>query len=427
VKRPCTNHSELATYLAWPWAPLALPRPNPAKGRLIAGSRTEARRYRCAMSAGRTLCFVGTYTHANRGGYPPVANGKGIYVFELKDSGEIVPVKVDGSNANVIECESNPSFLTTAPTSRDSDILLFASHELADRGKVSSWSLRAHSAGVEVTLKGVEDAKGGVTCHVSYVSSHSRLLAANYFGGEHLVSFSVTASGALQEGAQTCSHGEAGSCVVKHRQGDPHPHGVFPTKEGSVYLCDLGVDKVFQFRFSNEGRLVPSSNSLSLQPGSGPRHLALTSNAEYAYVLNELSNTVSACQQTTANGLREIGIYSTLPSEFTGHSQCAEIEIHPNDRWVYASNRGHDSIAVFHICSQDGTLSIAAICKLRGKEPRNFRIAPNGRFILVANQYSDSIDIYRLDADIGILTEVVSTNHIGSPVAISFSPVPQQP
>jgi 6-phosphogluconolactonase len=213
--------------------------------------------------------------------------------------------------------------------------------------------------------------------------------------------------------------------VNKERQSGPHAHVVALSPDNRFALvADLGLDRVFAYRVdSSKGGLAPNDPPfVKLAPGSGPRHLAFRSDAKFVYSLNEMLSTVTTFRYDAARGsLKELQTLSTLPPGWSGSSTTAEIVVHPNARFLYASNRGDDSIAIFRIDPRRGTLTFVDRTPTQGKTPRNFAIDPSGMFLLAANQDSGSIVTFRIDAQTGRLTSTGDSLEVPSPVCILFA------
>jgi 6-phosphogluconolactonase len=214
----------------------------------------------------------------------------------------------------------------------------------------------------------------------------------------------------------------AGSGPDRERQQGPHAHSVMLDRANRfAFSCDLGTDKVMVYRFDPRmGALSPNAPpSISMKPGAGPRHLAFHPRRPFVYVLNELDSTVTALAHDPARGtLRELQTLSALPREFTGANTGADIHCTPDGRFLYCSNRGHDSLAAFVVDARTGTLRSVGHTPSGGKTPRNFVIDPTGRFLIVANQQSDNVVTLRLDPRTGALRPTGQVAQIPSPVCL---------
>jgi 6-phosphogluconolactonase len=353
--------------------------------------------------------YVGTYTRAP---------SKGIYAYRFRTAtGEVTPLAAEGLAAET----ENPSFLAVHPNQR----FLYAVNEIsryegADAGSVSAFAIdRATGA---LTLLNRVSSRGGGPCHLSIDRSGKWLFVANYGGGS-VAAFPVENDGKLGEASAFFQH--AGSSVNKARQSGPHGHAVVVSPDNRFVLAaDLGLDRVFAYRLDPKaGGLVPGSPPFSaVPPGSGPRHLEIRPDGKFAYVLNEMLSSVGAYRYHAGRGtLDPVQTVSTLPDGFTAENSGAEIAVHPNAKFVYTSNRGHDSIAVFRSDRAKGTLTAAGHVSTQGKTPRNFAIDPSGRFLVAANQNSGTLVIFRIDQQTGALTPTGSTVQVPSPVCVVFA------
>jgi len=215
-----------------------------------------------------------------------------------------------------------------------------------------------------------------------------------------------------------------GSSIDPRRQAGPHAHSVTLDPTGRfAFVPDLGLDKLVIYRFDAlRGTLHPNATpSLDVEPGAGPRHLAFHPDGRFAYLVNELGSTVAALSYDGSAGTFErLQTVRTLPEGHRGESTCADIHVAPSGRFVYASNRGHDSIAIHRIDAQRGTLDLVGHHATNGKTPRSFAIDPAGRFLVAANQDSDSIVSFRIDADSGKLQPTGQAAHVPTPVCVKF-------
>ncbi|MBK7999372.1 MAG: lactonase family protein [Verrucomicrobia bacterium] len=355
------------------------------------------------------LVYFGTYTGAK---------SKGIYVsrFDTK-SGEL-------SKAELAAETPSPSFLAVHPGNR----YLYAVNEVGKfegkpAGSVSSFSLDAKSG--KLSLINVQSSRGGAPCHIIVDKSGRNVLVANYSGGSVAV-LPVLKTGALEPASAFVQH--VGSSMNKSRQEAPHAHGIYlDGRNRFAYVPDLGLDQYLIYRFdSGKGTLTPAAPPFaSVVSGSGPRHFALHPSGRFAYGINEMVCTVTAfsCDPKTG-ALTTLETLSTLPpgEAFKGSFSTAELFCHPSGRFLYGSNRGHDTIAVYAIDQKLGKLSYVENASTKGKTPRSFGIDPTGRWLLAANQSSDTVFVFAIDANTGRLTATGQSIEVGSPVSVSFVP-----
>jgi 6-phosphogluconolactonase len=358
-----------------------------------------------AREASPTLVYVGTYTGAK---------SKGIYLFALDPhTGALTP---RGLAAETV----SPSFLALHPRGR----FLYAANEVGSfagkpGGAVSAFAIDAASG--KLALLNQQSSGGGGPCHLVVDRAGRNVLVANYGGGSVAV-LPVGKDGALGALSATMQH--AGSSVNPQRQKEPHAHSINLDPANRFALAaDLGLDKVLIYRFDpRKGTLQPNDPPFaSLKPGAGPRHFAFHPKGRYAYVINELDSTITAFAYDKKRGvLDRLQSVSTLPTGFAQASYTAEVQVHPSGKFLYGSNRGHDSIAVFAIDSKTGKLRPVEQEPTQGKTPRNFGIDPSGSFLLAANQNSDTIVVFRIDPQSGALAPTGQTVETPVPVCVKF-------
>jgi 6-phosphogluconolactonase len=351
--------------------------------------------------------FVGTYT----GGA-----SEGIYACTFDPVGG--GIRILGATGGI----EHPSFLAADPGGR----LLFAVSETGEYegkpgGSVHAFAVEA--TGGRLTHMNARPSHGADPAHLSVDAAGRFVLVANYGGGNVCV-FPVLPGGRL--GGVVASVQHAGSGPDPKRQRGPHAHSVILDPSNTrAFAADLGIDRVMVYTFDrSSGALTPAEQSaIAMRPGAGPRHLAFSPDGRRLFVVNELDSTVTALSYDAGSGaLSVLGSASTLPGGFAGANSCADIHVHPSGAFVYASNRGHDSIAVFRVEDRSGALRPVQHQSTLGTSPRNFAIDPSGRFLLAANQRSDSIVVMHVDADDGTLTPAGVTASIPSPVCIRFMP-----
>jgi 6-phosphogluconolactonase len=358
-----------------------------------------------SVSAREFLVYFGTYTGAK---------SKGIYV-----------ARFDSATGKLTEPElvaetRNPSFLAVHPNGR----FLYAVGELNDfqgkrAGAVSAFALDAKTG--KLTLLNQQPSGGQGPCHLALDSKGRCVLVANYGSGS-VALLPILKDGSIGQPISTIQH--AGSSANPQRQAGPHAHHIV-ADPGSrfVLACDLGLDKALIYRLDSKyAKLVPHDPPFaSVAPGAGPRHLAFSPNGKFAYVINELNSSITTFAYEARRGvMTELQTVSTLPEKFPGNNSCAEIEVHPSGKFVYGSNRGHDSIAVFAADRKSGKLTPVEHQSTQGKTPRHFAIDPTGRWLLAENQGSDSIVVFEIDPKTGGLNTTGRTITVGSPVCAVF-------
>jgi len=369
--------------------------------------------------AGEYRVYVGTYTEAIQFGTGEIyqGQGEGIHLFRFSsDQASLTPVSVTRG-------VKNPSFLCLAPSHR----FLYAVNELkslehGEGGMISAFSIDAESG--ELTFLNSKSTRGMDPCHVATTRDGTHVMVANYMSGSVIV-YPVEQDGRLGDESAFVQH--SGSSVHLTRQTGPHAHAsVFDAANQFVFVPDLGVDRVVAYRFDlPSGSLRPVDGaSLSMKPGAGPRHIAFSNDGGFAYVVNELDSTLTMCRYDAVSGiLSPEQTLSTLPEGFDGESSCADIHLHPSGSFVYVSNRGHDSIALFRRDHVTGMLEPLGHQMTGGETPRNFAIEPEGRVMLVANQASNHIVLFSINTESGELTPTGRETRVGSPVCIQIVPV----
>jgi 6-phosphogluconolactonase len=355
------------------------------------------------------LVYVGTYTDGT--------GSKGIYAYRYHlQTGELTPLGVAAES-------SNPSFLAVHPARP----WLYAVNELVQfegksSGAVSAYRIDPANGGL--TLLNQVASLGADPCYVSIDKTGKYVLIANYTGGS-VSTFPLLDDGRLGRASAFVQH--EGSGVDRERQEGPHAHSIDLSADNRYAItADLGTDKLMVYRFDpRTGSLSPNATgSVKVNPGAGPRHFAFHPSGRFAYALNELTSTITVFSYTPANGHLHIRQnVAMLPADFHGRNDAAEIQVHPSGTFLYASNRGHESIAVFAIDRKEGTLRLVERVPSGGKEPRFFTIDPSGERLFAANQNSGNIVIFKIDQKTGHLQPTGQVLAVPSPVAISFAPV----
>ena len=348
------------------------------------------------------LVFVGTYTKDNK--------SEGIYAFRM-DPATGAWTKL----AQTLPRLNNPSFLAIDRARHR----LFAANEVSE-GQVAA--LRFDPESGALTLLNQQSSVGKDPCHVSVAKSGRFLLVANYSSGTFSL-LPIAADGSLRPPTDTVQ--DQGTGPNKGRQEGPHAHSINFDPSGKLaYGCDLGIDKIRIFRPDTKtGKLVPSAPSfVSVHPGAGPRHFAFHPRKRFAYAINELDCTLTAFAFNPTSGvLTELQTITTLPRPYQSTDSCADIHLSPDGRFLYGSNRGHDSIAIFAVDATTGRLSVVGHESTQGKTPRNFALDPTGTFLYAANQSSDSIVAFRIDKKTGKLSATGQKTEVPSPVCIAFA------
>ena len=361
-----------------------------------------------------TLVYVGTYTGEKK--------GKGIYLFRLQTTGLEVSQNITLVPLGLAAETPSPSFLELDVQRR----LVFAVNEVntfqgKPTGSVSSF--KVDPATGKLALINQQPSMGAGPCHVVLDRTGKNLLIANYGSGSVAV-IPVAVDGRLGEPSSVIQH--SGKSVHPQRQQGPHAHCVtLDPANRFAFVCDLGLDKVMAYRFdAAQGKLTPAEPAFTAtKPGAGPRHMAFRPDGKFAYVLNEMNSTVTAFSYDAASGrLAEIQTESTLPPYYEGRNSTAEIAVHPSGKWLYVSNRGNDSVVLFDIDREKGTVSFTEEQNTGGRTPRHFGIQPNAKHLAIGNQNSDTVLVCRIDDGNGRLKPSGVFAEVPSPACVVFLP-----
>jgi len=346
--------------------------------------------------------YTGAYTDGGNGR----AEGIGVHRFDPA-TGRIEHLQTLG---NIV----NPSFLALHANGH----WLYSVAESPAAGSVVSY---ARDAGTGLlTELNRQSSEGRGPCYVSVSHAGGHALVANYGSGS-VAALPLAADGSLEPASGAVQ--QEGSSVNPDRQEGPHAHMIAPSPDGRyVYVPDLGADRVVAYTLDATGRLIPQPDGgATAEPGAGPRHFAFSPDGATCYVINELGATVTRYAYDAATGrLDPLQTESTLPEGFTDYNLCAHIVVSPDGRYVYGSNRGHDTIAVWAV-GDDGALSFVERIPAGGRTPRNFALTPDGSWLLVANMDSDNVVATRRDAETGLPTGEPVVNSIPSCCCLVFA------
>ncbi|CAG7624703.1 lactonase family protein [Paenibacillus allorhizosphaerae] len=354
---------------------------------------------------GSYLLFAGSYAEASE---------DGLYAYTLdRTSGALTLLNRSGGYRN-------PCFLDIDHRNR----MLYTVAERTAAGEEPCAIALAFSfdpASGHLQLLNEEKTVGRATCHIQY-NAAGRYVVATSFSGGAIGYLPVLPDGQL--GCMGDAHRHEGAGPHPTRQDRPHPHSAYTDPENRyVYVPDLGIDRVKIYRPDPvSGKLEPHGEAIA-PPGSGPRHMAFHPSKPYAYVINELDSTISAYERDAASGaLRLIDSVTTLPPEYEDReaNTCAEIQITPDGRFVYGSNRGHDSIAAFRVEDRTGRLSPVQIVSSMGRRPRNFAVSPDGRYLVAAHQDSANLVVFRIDEQTGMLLDTGHRAEASKAVCVRF-------
>ncbi len=358
---------------------------------------------------GECLVYIGTRASAR---------SKGIYLCRLNTATGAL------TSFGIAAETTDPAFLAIHPNHR----FLYAVRESGGfentpNGAVSAFTIDPTTG--KLTLLNQQNSGGQGPCHLAVDRSGQCVLVAHYGSGS-VAAFPLLGDGSLGAVGAFIQH--HGSSADPKRQEGPHAHAVgFDVANRRAFCADLGLDKLLIYQLEPKtAALTPNDpSSASLAPGAGPRHFTLSPNGRHLYVINELNNTITAFDYDASRGaLKESQIVSTLPDKLTAANTAAEIGILPNGKFLYGSNRGHDSIAVYAVDESTGKLTPVEHQPTLGKTPRAFGIDPSGNFLLAANQNSDNIVVFRIDPATGRLKAAGQTLEVPAPVCLTFLPLP---
>jgi 6-phosphogluconolactonase len=367
----------------------------------------------------RTLVVVGSVTRDTP--YFESARGKGITVFAFDDnSGELTRLSEKGG-------VDNPTYLSVHEGNR----CVYAVSEVYgwNEGTVSAYRLDPRSGSLSYINK--QPALGSILAHNSLDRTGRFVFVANYsvypepddsLPDQSVVVMPIRADGGI--GPAVCSRPHPGGGPNAARQERSHAHCVLASPDNAhVLVADLGIDQIVVYRFdAASGALSATTAFFAMKAGAGPRHFAFHPSARYVYAINELDSTIAALAFDAASGgLEVLQIVSALPSGYAGESHCAGLQLTPDGRHLYGSNRGHDSLVVYAIDDSTGRLSFVQHHPCLGRTPRDFGIDPTGRFLLVANQDSDAMIVFRIDPESGRLADAGQRAEIGTPMCVKFA------
>ncbi len=354
--------------------------------------------------------YIGAYTGGK-------SDSKGIYRFDLDAAtGQL-------TNKALAAESASPSYLAIAPSGK----FLYSVNEVPNQkaGAISAFALDPKTGDLKYLNQ--ESSVGSGPCHLIVDKEGKHVLAANYGSGSTVV-LPIDEQGRVGDHTDFVQH--AGKGADPSRQEGPHAHCVALDEANRfAFVCDLGLDKVLIYHYDAEkGKITPNDPpAADLAPGSGPRHIAFTPDYKYAYVVNELASTITGFRYDPDHGaLKEIETLSTLPkgADAKGNS-CAEVVVHPSGKFVFATNRGHDSVATFAIDPATGKMTYVGEQHEGIKVPRGFNVDPTGTWAVTANQDGDSIVVFAIDAKTGELKPTGVKAEVGKPVDVKIIPKPE--
>jgi 6-phosphogluconolactonase len=369
----------------------------------------------CALAGGQApaqqeqpvteyIAYIGTYTGKG---------SQGIYRYKFDpSSGKLAPL---GVTTGV----ENPSFLAVSPDHK----YLYAVNEVESYHGAKTGAITAFEIGKDASLKALNQVAthGTAPCHLAIDKAGRHVAVANYSSGSIAV-LGIKSDGSLADVTSFVQH--QGTGPDASRQEGPHAHQVqFDAANKHVFAVDLGIDKVMVYQYdAKTGKLTPNTPpDAELEPGAGPRHLAFDHGAKHAYVVNELNSTIDVFNYAPATAtFTKVQVISTLPTGFAGPNHPAEIQVSPDGNYVYASNRGNDTIAIFSIDHATGRLTAVDHQSVGGKNPRHFIIDPTGEYLLVANQDTNNVVVFGIDHTTGRLADLGIPIDVPTPVCVCF-------
>ena len=351
-----------------------------------------------------TLVFIGCYI--------PGTDAPNLYTYRLdRKKGELEPLSIscDVRNPAWLDLHPNDSFLYSV-----CDVDAPAGEPT---GAIATFRIGRDNGRLE--LLGQSRTGDAKPCHVSVHPSGSCLLSANYSGG-NVCMMPIQGDGTAGPPSQAIQY--SGSSVNADRQERPHAHsGLFSPDGSFAYVQDLGTDCVRQYRVDAERARLASldPDAVDIAPGSGPRHLVFHPTGPWVYVINELFNTITCLERSDETGqLRTFQTVPTLPPGFTETSYCADIRVTPDGRFLYGSNRGHDSLVICRVDEETGRLRVLGHQATGGNWPRGFNVDPSGRFAIVANERGDNVLVFAIDSETGALEHTGCTLALPKPVCV---------
>ena len=345
--------------------------------------------------------LIGTYTE------PAESNSKGVYLYSMdRSSGEL-------SYEAIIEGMPNVSFMAKHPQSG----LLYAVNETEEFGGEPGGGVSVLSN--QYKLINRQTSAGIHPCYLSIEGTGHFVLVANYTSGR-VAMLPIAADGSLLPSSHVVQH--VGSSVHPERQEGPHPHRILPDRANRfAIVADLGLDKLIIYRMDREQGKLHAHAEVALEAGSGPRHLIFDAQGQHAYLLNELNSTLIAYQyDSELAAFTELQILPTLPEIFSGENYCSDLHFSADGRFLYVSNRGHNSIVCFSVDANTRELTYQSHVASGGNHPRVFAIDPSGRFLMAAHQRSNNVVVFQIDPVTGHLSHTGHEAEISMPVHVLF-------
>lgn len=353
-----------------------------------------------STSPNRLMLFIGSYAEAE---------GPGVYVYELQaDTGEL-------RQLDQVSGLKNPTFLNVDEQNHRLYTLTEATVNGSKGGAAASFQIDTSTGKLrelnrEVNLE-------STTCHINRDEDNKYLVVSSYHGGT-VGLVALNADGTIGEIVDTKQH--TGHGADPERQDKPHVHSAFFSPDGRfLFVSDLGIDIVRAYTINRTNHTLEFHADTHLPPGSGPRHLAFHPGGKYAYVINEVNSTIAAFSYDQEAGkLAALEVVPTLPEDFRGENTTAEIAVSQDGRYLYGSNRGHDSIVVYSINQDSGRLTYVEHVSTEGGHPRHFALTPDGSLLIAANRDSNNLAVFRVNKETGQLSFTGQTAEVSKPVCV---------
>lgn len=329
--------------------------------------------------------YVGTYTNGE---------SEGIYKLDFNTkTGEL-------SNKQLAIAVENPSFIAFTPNKK----YLFAVGE-------SNETLSVFKFKEDGTIQLLNTVKthGGAPCHVAVNQESTKVVVSNYMGG-NIALYDILNNGSLTEASQVFNHNEDNEKPARAHSGQFY--------KDDLFVSDLGRNRLYQYKIVDGNYRIESNSIINIDGNPGPRHFSISKNGNFIYIINEYGGSVTSVKKTDS-GFEQIDFDSTLDENYTGKNKCADIHLSEDERFLYGSNRGENTIAVFKRNTKTGTLDKIQNMPVHGDWPRNFTLDPTGKFMLVANQYSENISVFTIDNSTGTL-KFLHDVKVPSPVCLLF-------
>ena len=352
------------------------------------------------QNTGRQRFYVGTFTSEG---------AKGIYLCDFDEETTDLELKQTFSGVD------NPNFLKVSPDKKHLYVVGRPPQEIESTGGIVS----AYEIGKNGTLKFLNKqlSHGADPCHVD-VSKDGKFIAVANYGGGSTALYPLAENGSLLPASSVIVN--EGSSVNKDRQTKPYAHSIkFSPFENRIFSADLGTDQLNMFILEKDKLVQKGQKFAKLEAGAGPRHFDFYPDGNFIYVISELNSTITTLKRVGDNW-EKFQVISTLPTDFKGASYCADIHISADGKYLYGSNRGHNSIAVFEINSETKLLKSTGFVSAGGNWPRNFALSPNGNYMLVANQKSGNITVFKINKTSGMPEFTGKEIAIPAPVCIEF-------